>query len=286
MLIDPPHDALDLLVVGGLTIDRFADGSTAPGGSVLHIARPAAAAGVRLGILTATGQEPEALAALGELRGLAVVVESTTGNATIRYRHVESTTPRRLWLESPGPRVTLRADASTRPQARATLFAPVAGEIGTDLLRELPSGWRGAILQGWLRTTVEGEVRPIALASLPPGLTRALAGMTLLTASREDLRSEAEEPTAQLRALRALVGREPILIVTDGPAGAWIDDALAVKHLPVSRRVEGVSSVGAGDVFAAFALLALGLPGATAQTATAAGMSAVVEMLELRAAKD
>ena len=38
MLTDPP---LDLLVVGSLTIDRFADGSLAPGGSVLHATRSA-----------------------------------------------------------------------------------------------------------------------------------------------------------------------------------------------------------------------------------------------------
>lgn len=284
MLIDAPRDALDLLVVGGLTIDHFADGSAAPGGSVVHVARAAASAGVRLGIVTAAGPEPEALAALDELRGLAAVLEATSGSTTIRYRHVESAAGRRLWLETAGAQVTWTADAPARLQARATLFAPVAGEIGTDLLVDLSSGLRGAILQGWLRTTVPGEVGPVPLSGLTPRLTESLAAMRLLTASREDLRSEADEPAAQLAAVRALVGRGPILIVTDGADGAWIDDGAEVQHWPVPRRVEGVSSVGAGDVLAACALLALGLPGATAQTAALAGMRAVIEMLEARGA--
>lgn len=282
--MDPPRAALDLVVVGGLSIDRFADGSTAPGGSVVHIPRAIASAGLRLGTLTATGPEPEALAALDELRRLAVVVESTVGAATIRYRHLESATTRQLWLETAGSRLTVTDDASARLQAPATLFAPVAGEIGTDLLVSLAAGRRGAILQGWLRTTSVGESRPVPLSDLHRELVEALAGMALLTASREDLRSEAGEPSDLVRALRRLVGPGPILVVTDGPDGAWIDDGSPAVHVPVPRRVEGVSSVGAGDVFAAFALLALGQPGATAQTAAAAGMRAVVEMLEARAA--
>ena len=67
-----PSGALDLVVVGGLTVDRFSDGSAAPGGAVLHIARALAARGVRVGIVTTAGPEPEALAGLAELRDLAL----------------------------------------------------------------------------------------------------------------------------------------------------------------------------------------------------------------------
>ncbi|HEX2193548.1 MAG TPA: hypothetical protein VHK63_01075, partial [Candidatus Limnocylindria bacterium] len=66
----PPRPALDLLVVGGLTVDRFADGSTAPGGSVLYAARAAAAVVRRVGAVVSAGSEPEAEAGLRELRAL------------------------------------------------------------------------------------------------------------------------------------------------------------------------------------------------------------------------
>ena len=44
-----------LLIVGGLTIDRFADGSRAPGGSVLHAGLAAAAEGAQVTTLTVAG---------------------------------------------------------------------------------------------------------------------------------------------------------------------------------------------------------------------------------------
>ena len=47
-----------LLIVGGLTVDRFADGSRAPGGSVLHSGVAAIAERAELTILTVAGDEP------------------------------------------------------------------------------------------------------------------------------------------------------------------------------------------------------------------------------------
>lgn len=282
MKLDPPREPLDLLVVGGLTIDRLTDDSLAPGGSVIHIARAGAAAGVRLGVVTAAGPEPEATQALAELRRLATVVDSTPGAATIRYRHVESQDGRRLWLEHKGPMVTVPAGASSTLQAAAILFTPVAGEIGTDLLATLPARSRGAILQGWLRTIDEGESRTVPLASLRPALVEKLAGMALLTASREDLRGEGGEPAAQLLALRGWIGPAPLLVVTDGVEGAWVDDGSGPQHLPVPRRVDGVPSIGAGDVFAAFTLLALTAQDISPRAAAVSGMRAVIEMLEAR----
>jgi sugar/nucleoside kinase (ribokinase family) len=82
-----------------------------------------------------------------------------------------------------------------------------------------------------------------------------LSGFDLLVASREDLRAEATASSAQLTALRRVFGPRPELVVTDGVAGVWMEG----EHLPVPRRVDGVPSVGAGDVLAAF-MLARGWP--------------------------
>lgn len=276
MIPAPP----DLLVIGGLTIDRFADGSSAPGGSVLHVARAAAAQGVRLGIVTAAGPEPAARQALAELRGVDPDLASTVGPATTHFRHAETEAGRTLWLERRGPMVAV-ADALARLPAMSVLVAPIAGEIDESTLAALPDVPRGAILQGWLRTTeVNAAVRPLPLAALPRSLAERLAGFTLLVASREDLRGEAVEPPEQLRAIRAFVGAGPMLMLTDGTRGAWIDDGAAVISVGVPRVVEGVPTIGAGDVFAAFALLALARPGTTPRAAAAEAMQAVVAMLE------
>ncbi len=39
--------------------------------------------------------------------------------------------------------------------------------------------------------------------------------------------------------------------------GPWLDDGSGPRHLPLGQQVDGVSTIGAGDMFAAFMLLAL-----------------------------
>lgn len=278
----PESPLLDLLVVNGLTIDRFPDGSSAPGGPGLHIVRAAAPRGLGIGVITAAGPEPEARAGLDELRRSAALVESTPGKVTTTFRHRESAKGRRLWLERRGQAVDFEAAAHDRIRTRAILFAPVAGEIPTDALEERGLAWepeRGAILQGWLRTTDKSrEVRPTRLSALDGALVAALSEFDLLVASREDLLAEADNPYDQVRSLREVFGRGPTLIVTDGPEGIWIGSAhrwriFAPRHLPVPWRVEGVSTVGSGDIFAAFLLMGRRLK---------APMRVVAEVLEER----
>ncbi len=284
MLIDAPLIELDLLLVGGLTVDRLADGSTAPGGSVLHAARAGARGDWRIGAVVLAGDEPEAREGLRELGRLTTeihVERGGPGSQSIGFEHVETPAGRRMTFLGSGGLLVCPPRAF-RPAA--VLYAPVADELGIGLGGQHYQGTRrGAILQGWLRRLEPGAtVEPLPLSSLPRALVGSLRAFDLLVASSEDLLAEASEPAAQLAAVRALIGGGPFLMVTDGAEGAWIDDGSEVQHLPVPRRVEGVSGVGAGDVFAAFALLALGLPAATARTAAVAGMAAVIELLEAR----
>jgi sugar/nucleoside kinase (ribokinase family) len=289
MTLDPPP--LDLLVVGGLTIDRFADGSSGLGGSVMHVARAAAGRGLRLGVVTASGREPEARLGVEELRRLAAWVESSEGATTMTFRHAESAAGRRLWLERSGGSVHTGVDARERIVTNAVLFGPLADEIAPAELATLDEpGARGAILQGWLRSADEGEVRPIRLAALQPELVENLRRFDLLVASREDLLAEARDPLQQLLSLRQVFGRGPTLIVTDGPDGIWmcVQQSVVVaepQHLPVPRRVEGVSTVGSGDVFAAFMLAGdweASPGGAFLSRRAELAMGVVVDVLEAR----
>ena len=246
----------DLLVIGALTVDRLADGSSAPGGSVLHIARAAAPRGIRVAIMTAAGPEPVARGGLEELRALAASVDSATADVTPTFVHRDTPGGRRLWLERRGGPIR-PADFDWGAAPRTVLVAPIADEIAAEVLTGLdPAPSHGAILQGFLRSfAADGEVRPIPLSALASGLAAALSRFDLLVAGREDLLGEATEPSDQLTALRRTVGPRPKLIVTDGVNGVWSDD----WHLPVPRVVEGVPTVGAGDIFAAV-MLAGGWP--------------------------
>lgn len=243
----------DLLVIGGLTIDRFADGSSAPGGSVLHIARAAAARGIRVALMTVAGPEPEAQAALSELRELAAAFESADADATATFIHNDTGQGRQLGLERLGGRIEI-ARSALLTTSDVVLVAPVAGEVPTDGLTTLEAvPRRAAILQGWLRSLDQGaEVRPLPIQSLGSTAIAALGSFDLLLASREDLMAESGDPREQLRSLRHAVGAGPALVVTAGTDGIWIDAEASTRHIPVPRPVSTISTVGAGDILAAF----------------------------------
>jgi sugar/nucleoside kinase (ribokinase family) len=254
---DPALTRLDLLLVGGLTVDRFPDGSTIAGGSVLHASRAARATGARVGAIVSAGPEPEAAAATRELADLAYLRVDRVPRS-IGFDHRATGGRREL-------RFTGSAGSVTAPwpalDPRIVLHAPVADELGTRVDRAAyPGAAHAAILQGWLRLLrPDEEVEPLPLDGLPAALRADLATLDLLVASSEDLAVVASEPAAQLAAMRDALGSHPALVVTDGERGAWLDAASGHApgcwHVAVPRLVEDVPSVGAGDAFAALILL-------------------------------
>jgi sugar/nucleoside kinase (ribokinase family) len=281
---------VDLLLVGGVTIDRFAGGRVAAGGSVLHGARAAAASGRRVGVITVAGPEPDAQGALVELARLTGTLKSNTAPASITFRHRESQAGRRLWLERSGGTVDLPPRFHREVLAGAILYAPVMHEIPVAALGVSDRPWRrAAVLQGWLRVATEGEeVQVVPPAQLSDEIVAALASLDVLIASREDLAAAAAEPHDQLRILRATIGPGPLLVVTDGEDGAWFDiDRPEIRrrrrwHLAVPRRVDGVATTGAGDVFAALFVLAFDENDLEVSGAAASAMSSVADILEAR----
>jgi sugar/nucleoside kinase (ribokinase family) len=283
MLTDSPPDALDLVVVGGLTIDRFIDGSSAPGGSVLHIARATAPRGLRLGVITAAGPERSAQSGVEELNRLAAFVAMTHGTASTTFRHSQTAAGRELRMDRRGADPSVGIDAPSRSAARAILFAPVAGEVEAPALARWGAApRRAAILQGWLRSVgPDGLVRPVPLAAVDASLVLELGQLDLLVASREDLLADGSEPATQLLAMRQAAGDRPTLVVTDGADGLWLGTGGSAVHLAAPWQVHGVSTVGAGDILAAFLLTSL-VPEQPAVAAAQHAMRIVAEVLEER----
>ena len=281
----PAPPPLDLVVIGGLTVDRFADGSSSPGGTVMHAARATAARGLGIGIVTAAGGEPEAQAGLAELRQIARFVECRPRDRSITFRHFVAADGRTLWLERAGGSAEVGPELRRRLDTRAVLCAPVLDEVPTAALEAWGDAVvRGATLQGWLRSAEVGaEVRPLALSAVGAGVVDALAGFDLLVASREDLAAEGQVPFDQLAALRRVFGTRPHLIVTDGADGLWHDAPLAAsgsRHYPVPWRVETISTVGAGDILAAMLVTSFDHAQQRGEAWIAAAMRIVAEILE------
>ncbi len=277
----PPSNlpSVDLLVVGALAIDRFDDGTSAPGGSALYGARAAAGAGLRVGVVTIAGPEAEAQKGLRELRSIAQLQVEPVDSSLAFGHGTQFIGPRRLVLEAPAARLSCPPLALA---PAAVLYAPLADEFGADLAGQHYEGAvNGAILQGWLRSLDVGRpVGPLPISALPPALVTVLAQLNVLVASREDLLSAANEPEEQLDLLRACVGAGPSLVVTAGERGAWLDADRSRVHVPVVP-VTTRSTIGAGDAFAAILLAELGRGGTLGDAATSAS-SAVAEMLRHR----
>jgi sugar/nucleoside kinase (ribokinase family) len=280
----------ELLIVGGLTVDRFADGRRAPGGSVLHASLAAHAEGAGITTLTVAGPEPEAEEGVRRLAELGRVVRQQAPASTT-YRHEEADGRRVLVYERAGAPIDPdRIDGLPAPDV--ALMAPIADELPAAALTALRDRLRPRrtvlLVQGWLRRLVPGEaVHPLALDEIDPALWEAFAAGDAIVVSTEDLAEIPTDPFAQAAALRSRIGAGPLLLVTLGERGYLLDDPAADRvEASVPRRVvHGVPLVGAGDTFGA--ALAVGLArGEPAGVAARGATERVIRVLEARRAPD
>jgi sugar/nucleoside kinase (ribokinase family) len=275
-----------VLIAGGLTIDRFADGTTAPGGSVLHAGLAAAAEGAEPTFLTVAGDEPAARAGVDRLRALGDVIHQGASRTTA-YRHDESGPRRVLVLDASGDSIDPAA-AGRLPPAEIALLAPIADELPPAAIRALRSEVRPRLtvllIQGWLRRLVVGEpVRPLTLDEVDVPIWQAFAEADAIVVSTEDLADGTGDPFTQAARLRRRVGRRPLLVLTLGPDGYLLDDPAAHNIVASVPRavVTDVPMVGAGDTFGATLALHLARGSSTVAAAEAA-TERVIAVLESR----
>jgi sugar/nucleoside kinase (ribokinase family) len=276
----------ELLIVGGLTIDRFADGRSAPGGSVLHAGLAAVEEGAAVTFLTVAGDEPEAVEGLARLAELGTLIHQPAASTTT-YRHDESEGRRVLVYDASTTLIdpTLAGEIE-RP--RVALLAPIADELSATGVGTLRAVLRPActvlLIQGWLRRLDLGSpVHPLALDSLAPELWETFSAADAVVVSTEDLAETPEDPFGQAAALRARLGPGPVLVLTLGTEGYLLDDPAADRLVATMPRrvVEGVPTVGAGDTFGAALALHLSR-GDDVTAAASAATERVIRVLDAR----
>jgi sugar/nucleoside kinase (ribokinase family) len=274
----------ELLIVGGLTIDRFADGSSAPGGAVIHAGRAAAGESVSLTILTVAGDEPEAAEGLGQLAELGELIHQRAP-ATVTYGH-DSVDGRRVltFLAHAAP----IAPPYFVDPPQVALVAPIADELPAPAVLALRDAARPRVtvllIQGWLRRLEIGRpVTPLALDEVPAGTWSAFGTADAIVVSIEDLASSQDDPFAAAASVRRRLGPRPVLVLTLGAEGHLLDDPAAEKAVASDPRrvIEGVPMVGAGDAFGAALAVQLGR-GVPPAEAAAAATDRVIRMLEER----
>ena len=251
-----------LLIVGGLTIDRFADGTSAPGGSVIHSGRAATAEDAEVTILTVAGDEPEAAIGLTELSELGDLIHQRAPS-TVTFGHDEIDGRRVLTylagtrpIEPPQPHRSARSRAPRSDRRRAAgAGAPRrSGRRATEGDRHPHPGLAAAACGSARRSGPWGSTR----SRRRPGVHSA--SPTRSSCRPRTLPSRPNDPHVEAAALRERLGPHPVLVLTLGAHGYHLDDP-AAGHVVASaprRIVENVSMLGAGDTFGVALAIQLG----------------------------
>jgi len=279
-------EVTELLVVGGLTIDHFTDGTAAPGGTVIHAGYAVAGEADGQATLTVAGDEAEAADGLVRLESFGPVVRQEA-SSTITYRHWERDGRRVLTFES-GTAAIGAESVERSPRPRVALVAPIGDELPASTVDRLRTVLKPQLtvllIQGWLRRLVPGQdVTALPLDEVSPELWRVFSQADAIVLSTEDLAGPPTDPFHQAADLRRRLGPRPVLVVTLGTEGYVLDDPALDRVIASVPRavVEGVPTVGAGDTFGAALALHMGR-GEDASAAARAATERVISVFESR----
>ncbi|MCW5874012.1 MAG: hypothetical protein KIS88_05135 [Anaerolineales bacterium] len=239
MLRSNRMEPVDYLAIGHITIDDTPDGPRL-GGSAAYAALTAQAFGLRAGILTAWGEELPAEA----LAGVAIHNIGAEHSTRFENTYIDGARTQRILQRAP------ELDFHFIPEAWRTAglvhLAPVAQEVSPRILSYFPEATRCATPQGWLREwDADGRVQSADWLEAELVLSRLDACVLGL----EDIGGD----PARIDSMAALC---PIVVVTEGKAGAQLYSQGEISHIP-AMPVSEVDPTGAGDVFAATFFLQL-----------------------------
>jgi sugar/nucleoside kinase (ribokinase family) len=228
-----PLEPVDYLLIGHITLDQTPNGPRI-GGTASYAALTAKALGLRVGVVTAWGNEIP----LGPLQGIPVASFPTEHSTT--FENIYTPEGRIQIIHHIAPRLDYHMIPEPWRSTEIVHLGPVAQEVEPSLARRFPAALVGLTPQGWLRQwDHHGRVSPSEWPEAP--VTLQQAGACIL--SIEDVdgdESRIEEMAASCR----------VLVVTEGRGGArlyWHGDVRRFRPPPMNE----VDATGAGDIFAA-----------------------------------
>ncbi|HRN50280.1 MAG TPA: PfkB family carbohydrate kinase [Anaerolineales bacterium] len=239
MLRSNRMEPVDYVAIGHITLDDTPEGPRI-GGSAAYAALTAQAFGLRAGIVTAWGEELPADA----LAGVAIHNIGAQHSTRFENSYVDGARTQRISQLAP------ELDYYYIPEAwRSTPIvhlAPVAQEVSPRILSYFSDSTRCATPQGWLREwDADGRIQPADWLEAELTLSRLDACILGL-----------EDVGGDLTRVDSMAALCPVLVVTDGKAGAHLYSQGEITHIPAVPADE-VDPTGAGDVFAATFFLQL-----------------------------
>ncbi|MFZ6029186.1 MAG: PfkB family carbohydrate kinase [Chloroflexota bacterium] len=226
-------EPIDYLLIGHIACDITPDGLRL-GGTAAYSALTAHALGLRVGIVTAWGEEikPE------PLQGIPVVNFPAEHSTT--FENVYTSQGRVQTIRHIAPRLDYYMVPLPWRSAQLVHLGPIAQEVAPSLVQHFPAALLGLTPQGWLRQwDAQGHVSP---GEWPEGsVILRQAGAAVI--SVEDVEGDDTR-------IEEMASSCPILAVTEAANGVslyWHGD---VRRFRAPAMAE-VDATGAGDIFAA-----------------------------------
>ena len=224
---------VDYLIIGHIACDLTPAGPRL-GGTAAYSALTARSLGLRVGIVTAVGDEVP----LDILAGIQVI--NLPAERSTTFENVYLPVGRRQIIHHIAPDLSYENIPALWREAPIVHLGPIAGEAKALADGLFPASMLGLTPQGWLRSwNEEGHVHTGPWPEALPALAKANAAVL----SIEDVAGDEEQ-------IEAMANSCKVLAVTEGAAGArlyWNGDLRRFRALPVTE----VDPTGAGDVFAA-----------------------------------
>jgi sugar/nucleoside kinase (ribokinase family) len=224
---------VDYLIVGHVAADITPTGVQL-GGTVSYAGLTARALGVRVGIVTSSGEDVP----LRALDGIPIVNVPAEHSTT--FENIKTENGRRQILHHQAAPILLEHIPQVWRSAPIIHLGPIAGEVDSSLAEKLSGSLVGITPQGWMRAWDEtGQVYACAWENREQVLSHAGA----VVMSVEDINRD-------LELVEEMAHHTRLLCLTEAEAGSvlhWNGDRRRFRP-PVMEEVDGT---GAGDIFAA-----------------------------------
>ncbi|MDK1117588.1 MAG: PfkB family carbohydrate kinase [Anaerolineae bacterium] len=226
-------EPVDYLVIGHVSQD-LTSFSVCLGGTAVYSALTARALGLRVGVVTASGETLD-LSALQD-----VMVISTQSDRSTTFENINTENGRKQLLHHQATSLTFESVPEIWRRSAIIHLGPIAQEIDANLPDLFAPSLLGLTPQGWLRSWDEiGQVTESKWVNAEQALGQAGA----VVVSIEDVAGDEEQ-------LEFMASHTRVLVVTEGAAGSrvyWHGDQRRFQ----APEVEEVDSTGAGDIYAA-----------------------------------
>ncbi len=233
MLELAPLQPVDYLAVGHIAVDITPAGLQL-GGTVSFAALTARALGMRVGIVTSSGEN----APLQALRDIQVI--NIPADHSTTFENVKTSSGRKQTLHHQAVPISLEHIPVVWRNTPIIHLAPIANELDSSLPEKLSGSLLGITPQGWMRTWDEnGQVAACAWKNSEQALRHA--GAVVMSV---------EDVSRDLELVEEMAHQTRVLCLTEGEAGAvlyWNGDRRRFRP----NAVDEVDATGAGDIFAA-----------------------------------